>query len=772
MMENPQDQNQQLNEQQKPQGGEKREVFPHILSALKERGNTSGKNKKHSSFGALDPKEAMARRANQAKNGNSVLTDALSKALQNRRNQVLDNQKNRDKIDPDNKKTKEEKEEDKVKKENGQSDGKEDKDNTKDGCGKKKKSKPNLLNRDDAEEEDDEESSGFNFFKRKKHKNPVTAAIKGFIRTQVIPLLLGALVSILFLILLILIPVVAISSVVNAFSFDKEVSDAKGDSDISDTDPGDSEDSDDLDDTNKNLISLIDTKYSSEDKTQLGRVVHAVEFVFLSYQDDKVYEELTEDELDEVANIVVASKDGSGTYNLETLKTKLAQEFFPSKLPNYTTDDYEAMAQEVLDYLDEYQEIIGEDTNSNDTTSSSGGMCTYNLTRVHYEENKMLTANINPSNIKVRLMQSTTCGGSYRQPLAGEELVDFEKYILGVAYAEMGDGHEEAAFKAQLIVARNFAFIDSLAKARNSLKQENGQWIMEITNCNADQYYCDPDKGCYLEDESREDTHFLTGTLAGHKTFHSALPQDADERKWANEVAGKVYVDNENQLIWTNFADTETKKMSSLANQGLDYTSILLQMYPSGTKIINSTCTASANYTSWKQTDAAWGKVVLGGGTDSDRSIGKIGCLVTSIAMLIEKSGVLSMSPLPTMVSAATFNPGTFAQALNNVNTFDSGGSLTDYRKVTQVVPKFVYQSIISLDGLSQTDKLNKISSTLNQGLYCTAHVISRSGTHFVAIDTVEGNTIKMFDPGSNATNMWQAYDYEETDKIVCFKVE
>mgnify|MGYP004508055133 CR=1 FL=1 len=770
MMENPQDQNQQLNEQQKPQGGEKREVFPHILSALKERGNTSGKNKKHSSFGALDPKEAMARRANQAKIGNSVLTDALSKALQNRRNQVLDNQKNRDKIDPDNKKTKEEKEEDKVKKENGQSDGKEDKDNAKDGSGKKKKSKPNLLNRDDAEEEDDEESSGFNFFKRKKHKNPVTAAIKGFIRTQVIPLLLGALVSILFLILLILIPVVAISSVVNAFSFDKEVSDAKGDSDISDTDPGDSEDSDDLDDTNKNLISLIDTKYSSEDKTQLGRVVHAVEFVFLSYQDDKVYEELTEDELDEVANIVVASKDGSGTYNLETLKTKLAQEFFPSKLPNYTTDDYEAMAQEVLDYLDEYQEIIGEDTNSSDTTSS-GGMCGYNLTRIHYED-KMITANINPSNIKVRLMQATSCGGTTGQPLAGEELVDFEKYVLGVAYAEIGDGAPEEAFKAQLVVARNFALTNSIAKARNSLKQENGQWIMEITNCNADQYYCDPDKGCYYYNPDKN-SYLITGTPSGRKQWKTALAQDAPQRQWANEVIGKVYVDNSNQLIWTNFTNSTQETMKSYARSGMDYTSILLSIFPSGSKVIGSTCTSSVgNYTSWKQTDAAWGKVVLGGGTDSDRSIGKIGCLVTSIAMLIEKSGVLSMSPLPTMVSAATFNPGTFAQALNNVNTFDSGGSLTDYRKVTQVVPKFVYQSIISLDGLSQTDKLNKISSTLNQGLYCTAHVISRSGTHFVALDTVEGNTIKMFDPGSNATNMWQAYDYEETDKIVCFKVE
>ncbi len=770
-MENLQNQNQKENKQQKkPQNGEKREVFPHVLNALKGSGNTSNKRQKHSTFGALDPKQAIARRANQARNGNNIIANALGRALQNRRNQVLENKRNREKTDPDNKKTKEEKEEEKVKKENGESDNKEDKDNKKEGEGKKKRSKPNLLNRDD-EEEDDEESSGFSFFKRKKYKNPVTAAIKGFIRTQVIPLFLGVLVSILFLILLILIPVVAISSVVNAFSFDKEVSDAKADSDISDTDPSDSEESDDVDDTNKELISLIDSKYSSEDKTQLGRIVHAVEFVLLSYQGDKVYEDLTEDELDEVASIVVASKDGSGTYNLETLKTKLAQEFFPSKLPNYTTDDYEEMAQGVLDYLDEYQEIIGEDTTSDDTTSS-GGMCTYNLTRVHYEGNKMITANINPSNIKVRLMQSTTCGGSYRQPLAGEELVDFEKYILGVAYAEMGDGHEEAAFKAQLIVARNFAFIDSLAKERNSLKQENGQWIMEITNCNADQYYCDPDKGCYLEDENRKDTHFLTGTLAGHKTFHSALPQNASERKWANEVVGKVYVDSENQLVWTNFADTETKKMSSLANQGLDYTSILLQMYPSGTKIINSTCTASADYMNWKQKDPAWSNVILGGGTNSANSIGNIGCLVTSIAMLIEKSGVLNMSPLPTMVSAATFNPGTFAQALNTINTFTSEGKLSNYSKVTQVVPKFVHQSIIYLNGLSQTDKLNKISSTLDQGLYCTAQVGGRSGPHFVAIDTVEGNTIKIFDPDSNATDMWQAYDYEETDKIVCFKVE
>ena len=613
----------------------------------------------------------------------------------------------------------------------------------------------------EAEEVEEQESSGFSLFGKNKNgaKNTVTAVVKGFIKMQLLPILGFVLITFMFILLLVLIPVVIVSGVANIFSFDTAVT---GEEDIDNLG--------EVDETNEELIAILD-EYPNEDKTQLGRIVHAIEFVFLSYQDGQTYEELSEAELKEVVDLVVGCKNGS-TYDLNLLQTKLADEFFPSKIPDYTQQDYQSMAEEVIEYLENYNELINDDQTSQGVTTT-GDQCSYDLTRVHYENN-FVNANIKPSNIKVRLMQATSCGGTTGEPLANEELVDFEKYVLGVAYAEVGNIEQEEAFKTQLIMARNFALINSVAHSRNDLKLENGQWIMEISNCNADQYYCDPDQGCdWATDPVTTNSYPISGTGTGYSTWKGPLAEDAPQREWAQEVLGKTFVDSEGQLVWTNFTNSTQERAKALADQGLDYTSILLEIYPSGSSVAAGSCTVdTSNYANWKQTDPTWSNVILGGGTNTNNSVGNIGCLVTSLAILAEKSNALTFEPLPTLVTASNFNPGTFAQALNEVDSFSSDGSLNSYQKVTEVIPAFVYAGSTSLSNMSQSEKLTAITDRVNSGYYCTAHVISgSSGTHFVAIDKVEGNTIKMFDPGSKATDMWAEYDWEETDRIECYRV-
>lgn len=55
------------------------------------------------------------------------------------------------------------------------------------------------------------------------------------------------------------------------------------------------------------------------------------------------------------------------------------------------------------------------------------------------------------------------------------------------------------------------------------------------------------------------------------------------------------------------------------------------------TSAIYGSYSSSGEYTDWKQRGKEWSNIRIG---NSDRTIGQVGCLVTSIAILIKKSGV------------------------------------------------------------------------------------------------------------------------------------
>ena len=165
-------------------------------------------------------------------------------------------------------------------------------------------------------------------------------------------------------------------------------------------------------------------------------------------------------------------------------------------------------------------------------------------------------------------------------------------------------------------------------------------------------------------------------------------------------------------------------------------------------------------YTKWRQKGATWSNIKIG---NTSSTIGDIGCLVTSIAILIEKSGV-STPMVP-------FNPGTFVEALNTKGGFDSNGNL-QYAAVNKAVPEFRYMGHVELRDKTREQKLSLISQYYEQGYYLAVEVkgATPGNQHWVAVNGINGNNIIIVDPATNRTDMWSAYEWSKTSQFNYFK--
>ena len=169
----------------------------------------------------------------------------------------------------------------------------------------------------------------------------------------------------------------------------------------------------------------------------------------------------------------------------------------------------------------------------------------------------------------------------------------------------------------------------------------------------------------------------------------------------------------------------------------------------------------SGEYVNWRQTDPNWSNIKIG---NTNSTIGKIGCLVTSIAILIEKSGVnTTISP---------FNPGTFVETLNKNNGFDSGGNL-QYEAVKKAVPGFSYVGNVNLRGKTRSEKLALITQYFNQGYFITTEVkgATPGNQHWVAVTGVDSINVMIVDPASSQTIIWNAYEVSKTSQFNYFKI-
>lgn len=168
----------------------------------------------------------------------------------------------------------------------------------------------------------------------------------------------------------------------------------------------------------------------------------------------------------------------------------------------------------------------------------------------------------------------------------------------------------------------------------------------------------------------------------------------------------------------------------------------------------------SGKYVNWRQAGQSWSNIKIG---NTNSTLGQIGCLVTSISILIEKSGCnTTISP---------FNPGTFLEALNKNNAFDGSGNL-QYAGVTRAVPNFSYVGNVNLRGKSRTEKLALITQYFNQGYYLAIEVkgATPGNQHWVAITGISGNNVIIVDPASDGTDLWSSYEWGKTSQFNYFK--
>lgn len=171
---------------------------------------------------------------------------------------------------------------------------------------------------------------------------------------------------------------------------------------------------------------------------------------------------------------------------------------------------------------------------------------------------------------------------------------------------------------------------------------------------------------------------------------------------------------------------------------------------------------SSGEYTTWKQYSGSWTGVELG---NSGKTISQIGCAATSVSILIAKSGVqTTVNPL---------NPGTFVTKLNQSGGFGSGAcqGCINWASASAVAPSFKYVGRTSVAGNSKEQKLSSLKTLLDQGYYVVAEVKGDTGEHWVAIDAIQQNNIIMIDPGSNNTNMWQTYPWNNTSTYIYYRV-
>jgi hypothetical protein len=167
----------------------------------------------------------------------------------------------------------------------------------------------------------------------------------------------------------------------------------------------------------------------------------------------------------------------------------------------------------------------------------------------------------------------------------------------------------------------------------------------------------------------------------------------------------------------------------------------------------------SGEYVTWRQMGQSWSNIKIG---NTNSTLGQIGCLVTSISILIEKPGCNS--------TITPFNPGTFLEALNANNAFDSNGNL-QYAGVTRAVPNFKYAGNVNLRGKSRTEKLALITQYFNQGYYLTIEVkgATPGNQHWVAITGINGNNVVMVDPARDGTDLWSSYEWSKSSQFNYF---
>ena len=350
------------------------------------------------------------------------------------------------------------------------------------------------------------------------------------------------------------------------------------------------------------------------------------------------------------------------------------------------------------------------------------------------------------NNIKVELLQCKD--GTRFEPIAGESLVDLETYITGVVYAENGGSSNYEALKAQAVAARTY-----LLKNNDSKETlPDGSTVLKIRNCTERQVYCDPANGCWSDSKTAGST-VHSGQVTGKAYSKGPLPSDSKVYQAVGDTIGEVVYDTDGKLIASGYKASDQRRWNSMS--GSDYLTMLSSSYSNLGQLASECIGTPGGWSNWKQANSPWSSLKIG-----SKTIGQVGCLMTSVAIQIARSGVYT-------TLGANFDPGTFMQAHKNNGGFSGNSFNWD---VTGVAPNFKYKGKV---GANNSSAASTISNYVSQGYYVILN-LHHPGEHHVAVDHVEGNKIYMFDPGNYGTEVFSAsWGGKLTiDSISLYKVE
>ncbi len=216
---------------------------------------------------------------------------------------------------------------------------------------------------------------------------------------------------------------------------------------------------------------------------------------------------------------------------------------------------------------------------------SGTGRCTYSLKGV------LTTGKVDLEGLQVELVNCDATPSNYTVL----ETIDFEKYVVGVALAEVGyiPGNPEY-FKTGIVAARNFALTRNTSMCPSypddcfyGYNPNTGKIRMRA--CEADQVYWDYDKDIYRED--RGAISLYSPEINSGTVWKTALSQETKEEvlALANEVKGKVLLDENGNAIHTGYLNNDADEWRTMGEEGYNYEDILIKHYGGGS-VSGSTC--------------------------------------------------------------------------------------------------------------------------------------------------------------------------------------
>ncbi len=434
-------------------------------------------------------------------------------------------------------------------------------------------------------------------------------------------------------------------------------------------------------------------------------------------------------------------------YNLDGINVEF--DYKVAKDIESIMDSRVSSRQDYINYL------LGYPSTVKTSVLSINGSCTYKINGIEV------------TNLYVKLLHGANDvipNIPANSEIEGQELVEFEKYILGVVYAESGANSDEA-LKAQAIAARSYA-----VNAGTLKKDDDGKYILEISNSTNNQTYCDPDKGCYryyVPRHSGTVNVYTVGTepssdelSADAVTLYTPpLENDSHIRKAVKAVNGIFLSDSSGNAKSVNYNGDTQNSWNAMASSGSDYVEILRSTYGGEYTLSKPVCSfASGDWDSWRQGSSEWGGIML-----SNESMATAGCFITAHAKAIAKSGA--------QVKVANFNPGTF------VNIIKANGCLSGNNLITDCALKSVlvndYEPKSSVLTGSIENKANVIAGYINNGYEVVLRVKSPDPKqHWVLVTGVSGSTIYMSDTSSDANIVVPFYNASEVVYLMAYKFD